>query len=346
VSYSLWEPGKIGPMTLKNRTVRSATNEHLSEPDGQLTEIWAQTQINLARNEVGLVITGHLTVDRTQRADEGQPVMDGETDPAFLKMAADGVHAYGGCLLAQLSHSGPKAKAVVNNRAAKSPQDFSLEELDNLVERFVFAARLCKQAGLDGVQIHNAHGYLLSSFLNPKENLRTDDYGGSLENRFRIIGRILAGVRSACGPEFALLVKADSNGCGDLHRLLELYQDAGVDGVEISGVDFAIRAGEKQPFYLSALLEAKEGINLPLILVGGIFSKQTAMQVLEAGIPFVSFSRALICQPDFVLRMKNAEQEESSCLACNGCYRVYRQRPVFCVQHDEPVAQLEKLFFQ
>jgi len=86
--------------------------------------------------------------------------------------------------------------------------------------------------------------------------------------------------------------------------------------------------------------------NLPLILVGGILSKQTAMQVLEAGIPFVSFSRALICQPDFVLRMKNAEQEESSCLACNGCYRVYRQRPVFCVQHDEPVAQLEKLFFQ
>lgn len=344
MSCSLWEPGRIGPMMVRNRTVRSATHEHLSEPDGQLTEVWAETQIRLARHEVGLVITGHMTVDRTQRADEGQPVMDERTDATLLKMAADGVHAYGGHILVQLSHSGPKAKERVNGCPAKRPQDFTLEELDDLVERFVFAAKKCKQAGMDGVQIHNAHGYLLSSFLNPKENLRTDEYGGSLENRFRIIGRILAGVRQACGADFALLVKADSNGCGDLHGLLELYQTAGVDAVEISGLDFANRAGERSPFYLSALLEAKEGIDLPLILVGGILSRQAAEEVLEKGIPFVSFCRALICQPDFVQRMKNGEQEESGCLVCNGCYRVYRKKHVLCVQHDEPIAQLKKVF--
>ena len=82
----LWQPGRLGPVELRNRTIRSATNEHLSQPDGQLTQAWAETLAELARNEVGLVITGHLCVDRTQRADEGQPVLDSQTDRALLAL--------------------------------------------------------------------------------------------------------------------------------------------------------------------------------------------------------------------------------------------------------------------
>lgn len=205
-------------------------------------------------------------------------------------------------------------------------------------------ARLCQQAGADGVQIHNAHGYLLSNFLNPRQNTREDDWGGSLEHRFRLPGAILRAVRAACGPGFALLVKADANGCGDLHGLLALYQAAGVDGAEVSGVDFADRAGQRTPFYLDALLEARRGLSLPLILVGGIFSRSTAQSVLQTGIPFVSFSRSLICQPDFLARMKAGLQEESACVACNSCYSVYRSRPVRCVQHTRPIPQLAQTF--
>ena len=342
--YQLWETAQLGPLTLKNRTVRSATNEHLSEADGRLTQVWVDTMAELAQGGVGLILSGHMTVDGTQRADEGQPVLDTRADLALLKAAAKAAHEQGAKLLIQLSHSGLKAPANVNGRPAKSPADFTLEELDCLVEQFVFAAKHCQQAGLDGIQIHNAHGYLLSNFLNPAENTRTDAYGGSLENRFRLTGRIFQAVREACGPQFALLVKADSNGCGDLHRLLELYQAAGVDGVEISGLDFAARAGSREPFYLDALLAAKDGIDLPLILVGGLFSKASAQAVLDAGIPFVSFSRALICQPDFIARMQSGQQEESPCLACNGCYKVYRQRPVRCVQHTQPIPQLSTIF--
>lgn len=184
--YDLWEPTVLGPMTLRNRTVRSATNEHFSERDGALTVTWAETQIELARNEVGLVITGHLAVDRSQRADEGQPVLDKDTDFSLLHRAAEGVHAAGGCIVAQISHTGPKAPANVNGVPPKSPADFMPEELDILVDQFTFAALRCKEAGMDGVQVHCAHGYLLSSFLNPEQNLRTDDFGGSLENRFRL----------------------------------------------------------------------------------------------------------------------------------------------------------------
>ena len=340
----LWQPGRLGPVERRNRTIRSATNEHLSQPDGQLTQVWAETLAELARNEVGLVITGHLCVDRTQRADEGQPVLDGQTDRALLAQAAEEVHRAGGRIAAQLSHSGKKAMEAVNGRPAKAPEDFSPEELDRLAEQFRLGVQLCREAGFDAVQIHTAHGYLLSNFLNPEENLRTDQYGGSLENRFRLVGRILQAAREACGPEMALLVKADCNGCGNLYRLLELYQEAGADGVELSGVDFAARAGEKSPFYLQEALRAMDGIQIPLSLVGGIFDLETAEAVLEQGFTFVSFSRALICQPDFIARMKRGEQTKSACLACNGCYQIYRRRPVRCVQHKDSIPQLEKVF--
>lgn len=342
--FQLWEPAVLGPMTLRNRTVRSATNEHLSERDGALTAVWAETQIELARNEVGLVITGHMCVDRRQRADEGQPVLDRDTDLSLLRRAADGVHDSGGRIVVQLSHTGPKAPADLNGTMPKSPADFTPEELDTLVNQFAEAAMRCKEAGMDGVQVHCAHGYLLSSFLNPAQNLRTDRYGGSLENRFRLPARILSAIRSACGSDFALLVKVDCNGSGDFHGLLNLFQRVGVDGAEVSGVDFNNRRGIKSPFYLKEVLEAREGIDLPLILVGGIFSQKSAQTVLDAGIPFVSFSRALICQPDFLARMKEGVIEESPCLACNGCYKVYRQRPVRCVTHDQPIPQLKKVF--
>lgn len=341
----LWSTGKIGPMEMKNRVVRSATNEHLSEPNGEFTKAWANAQIELAKHEVGLVITGHVCVDRTQRADEGQPVLDRATVPELLRQAAEGVHAYGGKLVMQLSHSGLKAMESVNGCPPKGPADFTEEEMDRLTEAFVYAAKVCRDCGFDGVEIHNAHGYLLSSFLNPEENGREDAYGGSLENRFRLPGRIIRAVKEACGEAFAVLVKMNSNGCGDLAGVLRLYEESGVDAIEVSGVDFAARGGIKEPFYLEQLLAAKGDIQIPLILVGGIFSRQTAEQVLSAGIDYAAFSRALICEPDFAAKMKRGEQTESACLACNGCYRVYRQRPVRCVQHTKPIAQLEKVFF-
>ena len=340
----LWEPAEIGPLKLKNRVIRSATNEHFSTSAGGLTRLWAETQIEYAHNEVGLVITGHMSVDRTQRADEGQPVIDDHIDISLLQHASLGVHNNGGCLLAQISHSGLKASVGVNGHPAKGPIDFDYGELDTLVQQFVTAAIQCQKGGLDGVQVHTAHGYLLSSFLNPNENRRTDDYGGSLENRFRIIHRIIRSIRDACGSNFAILVKADANGCGNLHELLTMFQKAGVDGVEISGVDFAMRNGEKEPFYLQDVLAIKEGISLPISLVGGVFSRQKAEEILSTGIHFVSFSRALICEPDFIARMKAGIQNESKCLACNNCYSIYRKRYVRCVQHEAEIPLLKSLF--
>lgn len=340
----LWRPGRIGPMELKNRVIRSATNEHLSQPDGQLSTAWMDTLVQLAENEVGLVITGHMSVDRQQRSDQGQTVLDSQTDLGLLTETAHRVHQAGGRIVAQLNHGGKKAPEHVNGHPPKLPADFSQEELDRIVDQFRQAALLCRRAGFDGVQIHNAYGYLLASFLNHVDNRRTDGYGGSVENRFRLTGQIIQAVREACGPDFAILTKIGGNGYGSLHRLLELYQANGVDGVEICTSDFDPRIWESRSFCMEELLRAWEGVELPLSLVGGIFSRKAAEHILEAGVPFVSFSRALLCQPDFAARLKRGQADESPCTACNLCYQCFRQKFVRCIQHNQPIPQLKKVF--
>lgn len=130
----LFTPAKLGTCELKNRIVRSATNGHLSDEKSQVTPLWADTLIELVKNEVGLVITGHFCVDKMQRADAGQPVLDEATDESLLRRACDGVHRYGGKLFFQLSHSGIKGVGSVNGAPPKPPEDFTREELDRLVE--------------------------------------------------------------------------------------------------------------------------------------------------------------------------------------------------------------------
>lgn len=121
MAYSLFETAELGPLISKNRTVRSATNEHLSDPSGQITPAWVDSLEALARGGVGIIITGHLSVDRDQRADEGQAVLDQETDPALLSLAAQRVHQHGALLIAQISHSGGKARPGVNGGRPSPP---------------------------------------------------------------------------------------------------------------------------------------------------------------------------------------------------------------------------------
>lgn len=347
----LWQPGQIGPMQTKNRTMRSATNEHLATRAGELTQSWMDVYVELAKGGVGTIITGQFAVDSTQRADEGQPMLVEDMDAGMyarsceiLRQTCEEVHRYGAKLVVQLSHTGPKAIQAVNGRPAKFPADFTRDELKKLVKAFAFAAETCQNCGADGVQVHMAHGYLLSSFLHPEQNTRTDEYGGALENRFRLPGEIIRAVRERCSPELAVLVKADSNCCGDLHELLVLCQKAGVDCAEISGLDFSARKWEGEPFYLREVAEARQGIDMPIALVGGVFSLACAQQIMDAGIEFASFSRSLLCEPDFIKKMQSGEQTRSACLICSGCFKIFRQKPMRCVKHSKEIAQLEQVF--
>lgn len=339
----LWEPAYIGNMRMRNRTVRSATNEHLASCDGQITEALAACYEELAAHEVGLIITGHYAVDALARVDAGQPVLDDNTDRELLKQAVERVHAKGGRLVIQLSHGGLKAPEQLNGRPPRGPMEMEEEERGRLFERYRRAACLAREAGFDGVQVHMAHGYLLSSFLNPQENLRTDTYGGSVENRFRFPGEVLSVVRGEWGKDAPILVKMNCNGVEDLHQVLKLCHQKGASAAEISGLDFASRKVDGGAFYLNEALAAKEDTCIPLILVGGIISEEVARKVLNQGIPFVSFSRSLICEPDFIERMKK-EGQKSRCLHCNRCFQVYRESFRRCVLHQGEILQLRENF--
>ena len=339
----LWESASIGNMTLRNRTVRSATNEHLAGRDGAITEALLECYEELAAHQVGLVITGHYAVDALARVDAGQPSLDERTDRTLLKAAADRVHAKGGKVVIQLNHGGLKASEKLNGRPFRGPMELTAEDRADLLKRYRFAARLAREAGFDGVQVHMAHGYLLSSFLNPKENTRTDRYGGNVENRFRFPGEVLRAVREEWGLEDPVLVKVNCDAVEDLHQVLKLCQEAGASAAEISGIRFASEEINGEPFYLKKVIEAREGISMPLILVGGIYSRKAAEQVLQAGIPFVSFSRSLICEPDFIEKLKNGA-EKSRCIHCNHCFQVYRERYRRCILHKKEIPQLRETF--
>ena len=349
----LFEATTLGPFRLKNRIIRSATNEHLSDKEGNLTPEITAAYEELARGGCALIITGHYSVDRDCRADPGQPVLDEGYDFGLAAPMIEAVHRQDCYILAQVSHPGPKALVCRSGQRARTAPEYTGEELAALREKYITGARVAQRAGYDGIQLHLAHGYCLSGFLDPVENVRTDEYGGpDFENRFRLAREILEGIREACGPDFPVLVKLNCNASkkevdytADLARAIDCCREAGVLLAEISGYDFAAMPRDyDRPYYLEAVRRASVIGRMPLALVGGLDSRAKLEEALAAGIPYVSLSRSLIRDPDFVNKLREGKEDVSPCLRCNGCYQCYRTQHTRCVMHREAVPRLEKTF--
>ncbi|MBX9885685.1 MAG: NADH:flavin oxidoreductase/NADH oxidase family protein [Novosphingobium sp.] len=244
---------------LPNRLAKAAMTEGLADPQGRATPELARLYGLWSDGGAGLLITGNVQIDRDHLERPGNVVIQGAQDEAALAglsaMASAGTRA-GGHIWMQISHAGRQTQAMVNPHP-KAPsavtvglpgKQFGLPvaltepEILDLVERFGVAAEVAKATGYTGVQIHAAHGYLLSQFLSPRANLRTDQWGGTLENRARMLMAVVARVRAGVGPEFPIGVKlnsADFQKGGfafeDSMLVARWLQDAGVDLLEISG---------------------------------------------------------------------------------------------------------------
>ena len=173
---SLFTPLHLGGLSLKNRAVRSATQDDLGTAQGQMTRQELALYTLLARQNVGLIFSAHCYVSPEGKASPLQNGLDSEKNLPMLQKIAQSVHAEGSCMAMQISHAGAKAPG------GKAPSDFSAQELENLKQAFVRSALISKEAGMDGVQLHLAHGYLLSQFLSPLMNSRKDEYGSSNES--------------------------------------------------------------------------------------------------------------------------------------------------------------------
>jgi 2,4-dienoyl-CoA reductase-like NADH-dependent reductase (Old Yellow Enzyme family) len=263
----------------------------------------------------------------------------------------DAVHAAGGRICLQVAHAGGHAATRLTQREALGPSSFegrfgglcramSEDDIRSAVAAMATAARRARAAGFDAVQVHAAHGYLLSQFLSPATNQRRDRYGGSLENRFRMTGDVLRAVRQAVGPDFPVLVKINSEDFvpagfqrEDLPEAAVLLAGAGVDAVELSGGTIVnppethcarkVHPGgpEEEVYYRQAARAFKAAAGLPLILVGGIRSLAVAEDLIAEGTAdLVAFGRPLIAEPELIQRWHDGEGGVSACLSCNRCY--------------------------
>jgi 2,4-dienoyl-CoA reductase-like NADH-dependent reductase (Old Yellow Enzyme family) len=362
---TLFETTQINGMTLANRFIFSATWLGLADEEGYSTTRQADYLAERARRGVGLIITGHAYVAREGQAGAGQTAAYDDRFLPGLKEMAGAVHDAQGKVVLQLSHAGCFAPAASTGLDVVGPSDnanglpdcreLTTDEIRQVVTEFGQCAARAKKAGFDGIQIHAAHGYLLSQFLSPYFNRRTDSYGGSIENRARIILETLQAVRSAVGPDYPVLIKMNSEDfvqegltVEEMLRVAFLLEQAGIDAIEMSGGTIAsgalipIRPGllerENEGYYRDAALRFKESIDVPLMLVGGFRSFEVCEELVGKGrADYVSLSRPLICEPNLVERWKSGDTGKSACISCNGCLKAgFKEGSVRCVLVSSP----------
>jgi 2,4-dienoyl-CoA reductase-like NADH-dependent reductase (Old Yellow Enzyme family) len=255
VTSPVFSSGRLGSLTLANRCVHSATFECMARADGTVTDALVRRYGTLAKGGVGLVIPGHMYVHPRGKAFAGQTGIWDDRHLPGLRRLTDAVHAAGGCIAFQLAHGGRQAPKIVSGSAPLAPSAFGRDpasldkpaaatesDILDIIEAFVLAARRARKAGADAIQLHCAHGYLLNAFLSPFFNRRKDRWGGSPENRFRLIRAIVAGIRSQAGNGFPILVKLNTRdhtpGPGIDASLAATYAgwlaDMGIAGLEVS----------------------------------------------------------------------------------------------------------------
>ena len=325
----IFDPITVCNLELQNRFVRSATHEFMAEEDGTPTSRLGDLYEELAKNEVGLIITGYSYVLPGGQSDIYQ---QGIYDDRFIepyRKITERVHKYKSKIVLQIVHGGRQASLseeypvpmapseVKDGHSAVVPREMTEQEILEIIEAFTKAAVRAKKAGFDGVQLHCAHGFLLSNFISPYTNRRTDRWGGSVENRARIVTEIIRRIKEEAGDSFPILVKLNATdgfrvGSSkaelglDISQAVEtakLLEKAGVCAIEVSGgiseaggvtIKTAINAPAKEAYFKDYSKAIKSAVNLPVILVGGIRSLQVINYLLENGFAdLISMSRVL-----------------------------------------------------
>lgn len=360
----VFEPGKIGNLEIKNKLVRSATYENLATEDGFVTDESVEFYKRLAEGGVGLIITGASYV---QLIGKHGPKMNGAEKDEFipgLKRIADAVHNVGNnCKIAlQLNHSGrqnphhkhpPAPSAVFEKLTKRMPREMTIDEIKETIEAFAQAARRAKEAGFDAVQLHGAHGYLINEFLSPHTNKRSDQYGGSTENRIKFVEDIFRRSVELVGKNFPILIKMNADDflpdgidIEESKKIAKKLSELGFAAIEISGAVWdTCKRSEKElgwrvnrqalpesrkhvgrlneaAYHLKDAREIKPLLkNTPLILVGGINSLDLIENILSEGsADFISLCRPFIREPGLPNRWLKGEGDSMvECIYCNAC---------------------------
>ncbi len=358
----LFESTSVNTLELKNRFVRSATWEGLAGDDGSVTPRLVGMMADLAGGGVGLIISSHAYVSREGQAGPWQLGAHSDALIPGLARMAEAVHASGGRIVLQLAHAGafgamgrtglrPMGPSGFEPGSGPPAREMTLDDIVRVTEAFALAAGRAQQAGFDGVQIHGAHGYLISQFLSPFFNSRQDEYGGTTVNRARFAQEVLLAIRRTTGPRFPVMVKLNSEdflpgglSVDDMIRTSAGLEEAGIDAIEMSGGTLLSgpyypsrtmkgSPGEPEAFYEGAARKYKEAVKTPLMLVGGIRSLEAAERlVAEEVADYISLARPLIREPGLINRWKSGDRRPAFCISDSGCFRPALQgKGVSCV---------------
>ena len=340
----LAQPLQIRPgCVLKNRLGKSAMSEALAGRDGAPNDLLVELYRRWAEGGIGLCITGNVMIDRGAIGEPGNVVIEDDRHLEALRRWARAGTAGGTQLWMQINHPGKQSPRGLNRetvapsavpfrpelaRFFATPRELGDAEIVALVERFGRAAGVARAAGFSGVQIHGAHGYLVSQFLSPHHNRRTDRWGGSAENRRRFVLEVLAAMRRACGPDFPLGIKLNSadfqrGGFSEEESLdtLRALEAAGIDLIEISGGTYeapamtGVKAApvkdstrQREAYFLDFAEKARRAVRVPLMLTGGFRSIEGMAAPLSAGaIDIVGVARSLALEPDLPARLLRGE---------------------------------------
>lgn len=383
----LFTPVTLGPLTLRNRSIRSAAFESMcpgNVPSPQLLDY----PRSVAAGGVGMTTVAYAAVTRSGLSFDRQLWMSPEIVPG-LRELTDAVHVEGAAASIQLGHCGNMShKSICGCLPVGASSGFNLysptfvrglraDELPEMAKAYGRSVCLAREAGFDAVEIHAGHGYLISQFLSPSTNHRKDEFGGTLANRMRFMEMVMEEVMKAAGNDMAVLVKMNMRdgfrGGMELDESLQVarkLQELGANALVLSGgfvskAPMYVMRGEmpirtmtyymtcwwlkygvrlvgkymipsvpfREAYFLEDALKFREALDIPLVYVGGLVSRQKIEEVLNHGFEAVQMGRALLNEPDFVNRMRREENARCNCRHSNYCIARMYTLDMACHQH-------------
>lgn len=346
----LTDPYEIGGMRLKNRFLRSATWEALSDEQGHVSPKQFEIYRSLAEGQVGLICTGYARILKEEQPNAG---MMGIYDDCFVeeyRRLTDMVHTYGSRIMMQLAYGGTKTTYRVEQRTIFSPSDvpekstgtqgtvMTKEDIHTVAKAYGEAAARVKMSGFDAVEIHGGHTYLLNQFLSPYYNRRTDEYGGSLENRFRIIREIYEAMRETVGDDFPILIKIT---CSDFmegglsfeeaKRVCKMLEDIGIQAIEVSGnihgkaetligSEYDGHRIRKGGYFIEYAEEIAQECGIPILVTGGFCDYgQMEEWLRDTKIEGFGLCRPLLSEPHLIKRWLEGDKSPARCIHCSRC---------------------------
>lgn len=315
---------------MKNRLIRSATWENLADRSGVFDEKFIQLYAKLAEGGVGLIITGFTSVSDLDDDFSGMLRLGNDELISQFQNLVQAVKKFDCPMIPQLALGSYRKKDVNGILRKIEITEMGHQDIAEVVDLFSQAAVRAQKAGFDGVQIHAAYGFFLSRALSPLYNKRQDQYGGSPENRARILTEIIDAVREKTGSfHISMKINCDDFQIGglsvsDSRAICKLAALHGINSIEVSG-NGASRSGVKaninEGYFQTYATELQKNISVPVISVGGYRSVEYINRILnETPLEYISLSRPLIREPDLPNRWKNGKLTPSACISCNACY--------------------------